>query len=390
MSKLENIASECVKCGRCLSPCPIYKEMNDEIYSSRGRIALFDLLSDEAFRTSKLKDSIDKCLLCLRCRGVCEKNTDYLEGISIIRSKSLKKSYINSFINKIMLNMDIITTISRLLPKPIFNIFAKHYSDDSFFYLKIIRTPISRIMPNYYTKPEYIKKKISYKNDEAKPYLYFPGCGSNLLLPSIANDTISLFRKLHIPFIMPKDMACCGFPLYYNGFEKKAMEIRSKTLKIFSNTHHKKIITTCPTCRTSLIKWYGIDEDKVLDISDILIDKRENFLQSLDNIIYYHKPCHFNGDSPVKTPENLLNSINPNTFVNNNCCGGGGSFFIKNNKLSLSILNKTIDQFSKASNIISSCPLCMLRLADGLYRNKKDLSVRHLASYFLSACSKEN
>lgn len=382
---LDNILLECVKCGRCLSVCPTYKELNDEFYSSRGRIAICELFSDNKKNIEYLKDSSEKCLLCLKCRGICEKDVNYLKAVANIRESTISKSLVNIIISHSLQNLDKINRISRLLPKAVFKLFTGYFMDDSFFYLKLFKTPISRVIPNYYIKPAYLKNEIAHKKEEAD-ILYFPGCGSNLLIPEIANDTIKLLRLLDIPFVIPEGLSCCGFPLYYNGITKKAEAIKAKNTSIFKGLPYKKILTTCPTCRTALIEWYKIDEDKVTDISKLLADKNifKTLNHSQNNLIFYHKPCHFSGKHPVKDAEKLLSLNKCGISVSTDCCGGGGSFFVKNNALSLSILKKATDCIKQRSDIISSCPLCMFRLADGLYRGKKDVRLYHFSTYILS------
>ncbi len=382
---INDMISECVKCGRCLSVCPVYIQLRDEIYSSRGRVALFDMLNDDSFIAQDMKDSLDKCLVCLRCRGVCEKDVKYLDLISMIKAREIKKSLSDRLISNALMNVDILTRLSRIFPKELFALFTREYSDSSFFYMKLIKTPVSRIFPNYYNRPAYLKKEIKNELGKLPEYLYFPGCGSNLILSKITRDTISLLNMLKIPFIIPAGLSCCGFPLYYNGFDKKAEEVKSRNLEIFSKTPHKKIITTCPTCRTSLIEWYGFDEEKVVDISAVLKSFKHLFKSEEKKETAFHQPCHFTGKHPVNSARDILDDIFGELFSTvDSCCGGGGSFFVKNNSLSLSILQTAVEKFNNPAQIISSCPLCMLRLADGVHRYKSDIPILHVSTLLLS------
>ncbi len=385
-----NILSECVKCGRCLAVCPVYNELRSELYSSRGRIALLGLLENEDFIAQELKEGIDKCLVCLRCRGVCEKDVKYLDLISMVKAGNIKKSFADRVISRVLMNAEILTRLSRMVPRELFSLLTKEYADSSFFYLKLVKLPVSTILPNYYRKPAYTKKEIRREAGSEPKYLYFPGCGSNIILPGIAQDTISLLDNLDIPFVIPEGLACCGFPLYYNGFDKKAEEIKKKNLDIFKATPHESIITTCPTCRTALIEWYGIDGDRVRDISEVMKDYAGSFEYSQNGSPAYHQPCHFSGKHPVRSASSLLNTLKEDMPVIDSCCGGGGSFFVKNSSLSLTILKATAGKFEKPSAVISSCPLCMLRLADGMHRYFGEVRLLHLSSFLLNILKMES
>jgi Uncharacterized conserved protein containing a ferredoxin-like domain len=77
-------ASRCVKCGRCLSVCPVYRETGREQGVARGKLSLIESQEDKELKRSskKLKEIISLCLLC----GACTENCPNLvEGDKIIQ-----------------------------------------------------------------------------------------------------------------------------------------------------------------------------------------------------------------------------------------------------------------------------------------------------------------
>jgi glycolate oxidase iron-sulfur subunit len=65
-------AARCVKCGTCLTQCPVYTEALSEITSPRGKLSLVEsLASGEIQFTRKLGDILSACLLCDSCGESC-------------------------------------------------------------------------------------------------------------------------------------------------------------------------------------------------------------------------------------------------------------------------------------------------------------------------------
>ena len=73
LEQLREAARHCVKCGRCLTVCPVYKETGRETEAARGKLALIEAIAAGTVSLSeeKVKDILSYCLLCGACAESC-------------------------------------------------------------------------------------------------------------------------------------------------------------------------------------------------------------------------------------------------------------------------------------------------------------------------------
>ena len=85
-------AEKCSRCGVCAAVCPVFRELQKETYSARGKTEVAKaLLSGELHYSSYTEDLFSKCLLCLTCKGVCPAGVDQIKLILGIRAELAKR-----------------------------------------------------------------------------------------------------------------------------------------------------------------------------------------------------------------------------------------------------------------------------------------------------------
>ena len=68
----EEEVSKCIKCGSCLSVCPIYLETGQETLVARGKLALLSgHFSDLLPADKEIYHLLSNCLLCGACAENC-------------------------------------------------------------------------------------------------------------------------------------------------------------------------------------------------------------------------------------------------------------------------------------------------------------------------------
>ncbi len=80
--------SDCIHCGLCLSDCPTYSELGNEMDSPRGRIYLMRAAGEGRIDyTAVVRKHLDLCLGCLACETACPSGVRYHSLIEAARTK---------------------------------------------------------------------------------------------------------------------------------------------------------------------------------------------------------------------------------------------------------------------------------------------------------------
>src|SRR5436190_9253397 len=78
LGPLEPLMDKCVHCGFCLSTCPSYLLLGQEMDSPRGRIYLMRAGVEERIAmTPSFVDHFDTCLGCMACETACPSGVRY-------------------------------------------------------------------------------------------------------------------------------------------------------------------------------------------------------------------------------------------------------------------------------------------------------------------------
>ena len=402
-------ASHCVKCGRCLSVCPVFRETGRETEAARGKLSLIESASAEEIKTSskKLKEIVLFCLLCGAC---AEKCPNLVPGDAIIQKAR------ETFNSKDNLSLPFKLTLSHILPFPA-RMNGVHKAGIIFHPLLLKKVPSEsglnwrfpfphdkkhRLIPELTDEP--FLKKYSFKKPPSNPSAaLFVGCVSNYLYPAIAEAVLDIFKHLKISVFIPPEQACCGLVAFGTGITGIDRKLAQKNIAAFESTDPIPIVAFCSSCSSHLKNYSELFEEKewrkralkfsqrVKDFSEFLFDagfQNQSDLKPVDSSrrLTFHDPCHLRRKQGIfDQPRQLLKSVKGVKFVEtgeeNLCCGSGGSFNLSHYDISLKIFKRRLRSIEKADvdTVVTSCMGCLLQFLDGLYQENKAIRVKHLA-----------
>ncbi|MEZ4663185.1 MAG: 4Fe-4S dicluster domain-containing protein [Caldilineaceae bacterium] len=87
-TEMAHAVEKCVHCGFCLSVCPTYKVLGEEMDSPRGRIYLMKEQLEGNLPLDEMTPFVDRCLGCMACVTACPSGVEYGELLTPFRARA--------------------------------------------------------------------------------------------------------------------------------------------------------------------------------------------------------------------------------------------------------------------------------------------------------------
>lgn len=378
---------KCNKCGACLSSCQVYKQLNYESGSPRGKVQLIKrILAGQLEPSANFNRIMFTCLLCESCTVTCP------SGVKIDRlMKAMRTELVDTFglswqkqaLFKLLANNQLLSL--------------------SMFFGRAMESPLRSLLPGTVTVgtlplsklPALNRKPLRDQFPEIIPVaaakgrvLYFTGCATNYLYENVGQAVLKILNRIGVEVIMPKDQMCCSLPIFLSGARDKAVGNIKKNVATFNRADVDAIIVDCATCGAALKNDYvhileEMGEDatparsmsaRVRDISEYLQGfNLKGFLLPVNGRVTYHDPCHLLRSQRIRNePRELLKQIPGLEFVEmagaDACCGGGGTFQLQHPDIAQGITSNKITSIRNtgAGIVASGCSGCRLQIRAGL------------------------
>jgi glycolate oxidase iron-sulfur subunit len=403
-------AEKCSRCGACATHCPVFRELQRETYSSRGKTEVAKALLEGTLPYSEYtEDLFSKCLLCLTCKANCPAGVDQGKLVLGIRAELArrrglplsKKIAFKYLLKNRSLFEKALKAFSYL------QMFTPPKGDGQLRHLPFFLSAFGkgRLIPDLSKTPlrKEFPEVISPSTGPAKMRVgFFSGCFIDFVDPAIGRSLIRVLGRHGVEVIFPNKQTCCGIPVFMSGDLENGLDLLKINLEAFAPYEMDAVIVGCATCGTALKESYKILVEgesrewkdrvdafsaKVMDISEFLIQKIQlnKAERKSPQKVTYHDPCHLNRSQGVTAqPRQVLKNLSGVTLVEmrepQRCCGGGGSFSFYNYELSKQISQKKVEDIkaTEASVVVTGCPGCMLQLRDQLGQKNSPVEVKHL------------
>ncbi|UCH95570.1 MAG: (Fe-S)-binding protein [Candidatus Aminicenantes bacterium] len=370
---IDEIAAVCSDCGNCLFACPVYNAELIEPTSPRGKVNLVKSLRDGRLKPDRLnKRFIYQCALCGSCQHICTKGVEFVDMMINYRTAAARGKKIP------------------LLKKIILCLYQSFLFKKLTVVVDILAgTPLGKKLSIPRRRKAKIKRLFSRAPDQNQyDILLFPGCVLTYFYPEIIKKTVTFLKKKGFSVVIPKGLACCGFPYISQGWQEKFFSFKKKNKKIFSQFQFKYLVVPCGTGVMTFKNYYEF-EDKPIEIYELteffykyIKDAEVNAAQfkvpgSRARKVTFHDPCHQLKSLGIEAaPRFFMNQLGED-FIDDKsalCCGFAGIFSLGFPSTSKKILKRKEETLKELGidTVVTACPGCYLQLRENLSQHNEE------------------
>ena len=369
---------QCIRCGKCLSVCPVYQETRIETLSPRGRVALYRAVGEGELTTEEVyANKFYTCLMCEACRETCPSGVQLDVILNQVRADLARSGLLPASLQRLDETIASAGNISG------------EGNEQRLGWTANLETPPTGL-----------------EHGRQADVAYFVGCVSSLFPASysIPQSLVQIFERAGVNYaLLGEEERCCGYPMYLNGEKEQAADLARRNVAAVRATGAGRVVMSCPSCYhmwkhtyPELLGADGLDGLEILHETELLAEMAQAgriHLKPWPVTLTYHDSCDLGRKSGIfEPPRDLLRAIPELELVemadhhaNSLCCGGGGNLETYDRDLAQSLPRRRLEQArdSGAGYIAVSCQQCKRTLAGAARREKIRLRVMDLAEIIL-------
>ncbi|MBU2549049.1 MAG: (Fe-S)-binding protein [Proteobacteria bacterium] len=376
---LKSALEQCVRCGRCLSVCPVYGLTGWEGSAPRGKVALMRAdLHGESGLADRMKDLLSHCVGCGACAEICASGVKTDELIQAGRSLALGEGGLARLQG--MLGRDLLSRgpVARRLWQNR-DVFLRRVPPDSGlnFRLPLPGFDPERWLPGPAERSFLETWEPAPSTGDGPTVALFVGCVANYLRPESARAAARLLQAAGARIVVPLDQVCCGKPAAGAGDLRTARYLAQKNMAVLNATAFDYVAAFCATCSHQL-QTYPDLAGRVRDLSDLLVNVlkwKPAAPPGRPLRVFYHDPCHLRRKQGVyREPRDLIESLPGVELVGADqapvCCGYGGVFNLWHYDMSRRLFERRAETIlpHQPDLAVTSCSGCWLQFQDGIHR----------------------
>lgn len=229
----------------------------------------------------------------------------------------------------------------------------------------------------------------------------FITCLIDSFYPQTGEAVVDIFQRLGIGVEFAPDQTCCGQPNFNAGLRAEARPIAEHTIRVYEKTS-EDIVTPSGSCAHMFKHGYPelFQDDaiwlpraqalagRIYEFTEYLVDKLgvTDLGARWDGVLTYHPSCHgLRAMNIDRQPRALLANVRDAQIVElphaDECCGFGGVMSMEHPELSAEWLKRKISNLesTQSPTLVITDAGCLMHIAGGLHRQKKDQRVLHIA-----------
>lgn len=385
---------KCVHCGFCLSACPTYAVLGEEMDSPRGRIYLMKNVLEEQITVEDAQPYIDRCLGCVGCVPACPSGVEYGELLMGYRAQAEAEQ------SRPLMDKLTRTLICETLPYP--NRFRMAVRTGKIGKLVEAALPdqlgaMLGLIPDSLPSAPALPTVYPAKGETRARVALLSGCVQQVLEPDINWATLRVLAENGVETLIPKGQGCCGSLMMHIGEERRAMTLAQNNLDIFPGDVDA-IVTNAAGCGSGMAEYpllfKGTAQEQAAQqfahqVKDIAVFLDELGITPPPELpksvtVAYQDACHLRHAQGVyAAPRKLLNLIPNLTVAELNdgglCCGSAGIYNLEQPEIAEELGQRKAEQIIQtgAEMVVSGNIGCLTQIESHLAKQGHPLPIYH-------------
>ena len=338
---MAHAVEKCVHCGFCLSTCPTYVVLGEEMDSPRGRITLMKAALEGTLPIEATLPFVDRCLGCMACVTACPSGVPYAELLTPFRALA-ETQRSRGLVDRLA------RTLTReTLPYPgRFRLAAAagHLAGPLRGALPAKLGAMLTLLPAEVPPAHALPALIPAQGARRARVALLAGCVQQVLAPEINWATVRVLARNGVEVVIPAGQGCCGSLMMHGGEAEAARGLARRNLHIFP-ADVDAVVTNAAGCGSGMHE-YGLlfkgqpEEEAAVALGartqDVSVFLAELGLTSPPPLpqplrVAYHDACHLaHAQGVTAAPRRLLRAIPNLTLLEvpegELCCGSAGTY----------------------------------------------------------------
>ncbi|MCB0133047.1 MAG: 4Fe-4S dicluster domain-containing protein, partial [Caldilineaceae bacterium] len=239
---------KCVHCGFCLSACPTYKVLGEEMDSPRGRIYLMKEVLEGTLGLDETLPYVDRCLGCMACVTACPSGVEYGHLLTPFRARAEEQR------RRAGLDGVARSLVRNTLPYPA----RFRWAVRSGALARLVRPLLPEqigamvdLLPTKAPSSRPLPRQMAAQGPRRARVALLTGCVQQVLAPQINWATLRVLARNGVEVVVPPNQGCCGSLSLHIGEEAQAQHLARRNLAAFP-ADVDAIITNAAGCGSGM------------------------------------------------------------------------------------------------------------------------------------------
>ena len=385
-------ATDCMRCGLCISVCPTYKLSQIEAETPRSRLRSIDkIINGNTPVSGEELKHLNNCTQCRACETLCPGKMTYGHLFDLAREKLCQTSPSKKRSNLLaVMGFKLIEHKSWLTAATVVMGWYQKIGLQ-FLIRKTGLLNVFKLKRAEALMPKVALTKLAERYPTDRKHrgnvALFTGCISDHFDRKTLLASIKLLNRIGFNVLVPKQQSCCGAIHLHQGQKDTADKMAALNTNVFNSLDIEAVIYTASGCGLTLNEYqpkqfthhlYDITEFLNLHWPDTINLKE---LPANARKIAVHEPCSQRNVTPVTGNRHqhvyaLLEKIPGITVIplpeNQLCCGAGGVHTLTHPEIADPLKNLKLAHFEQSQSdlLVSTNIGCALHLNAGAALNK--------------------